>query len=104
MRQSLGIKTIFNILGPLTNPAGVKKQVIGVFSENLTEKIAIVLKVLASEHALVVHGTGGNDEISIAGATKITELKNGEVKTYEIVPEDFGYIYTELTKPRFNKK
>ncbi|CUS82415.1 anthranilate phosphoribosyltransferase [Candidatus Kryptonium thompsonii] len=90
VRQSLGIKTIFNILGPLTNPAGVKKQVIGVFSENLTEKIAFVLKELASEHALVVHGTGGIDEISIAGATKITELKNGEVKTYEIVPEDFG--------------
>ncbi len=90
VRQSLGIKTIFNILGPLTNPAGVKKQVVGVFSHDLTEKIALVLKELGSEHVLVVHGAGGIDEISIAGATKITELKNGEVKTYEIVPEDFG--------------
>ncbi len=90
VRQSLGIRTIFNILGPLTNPAGAKKQLLGVFSENLTEKIANVLKELGSKHALVVHGAGGIDEISISGHTKISELKNGAVKTYEIFPENFG--------------
>lgn len=90
VRQSLGIRTIFNILGPLTNPAGAKRQLLGVFAENLTEKIANVLKELGSKHALVVHGAGGIDEISISGHTKISELKNGEIKTYEISPEDFG--------------
>ena len=90
VRQSLGIRTIFNILGPLTNPAGAKRQLLGVFSENLTEKIANVLKELGSKHALVVHGAGGIDEISISGHTKISELKNGAVKTYEIFPENFG--------------
>ncbi len=91
VRQSLGVRTIFNILGPLTNPAGAKRQLLGVFAENLTEKIASVLKELGSKHALVVHGAGGIDEISISGHTKISELKNGEIKTYEISPEDFGF-------------
>ncbi len=90
VRQSLGVRTIFNLLGPLTNPANVKRQILGVFSENLTGKIASVLKELGSKHALVVHGAGGIDEISISGHTKISELKNGEIKTYEIHPEDFG--------------
>lgn len=90
VRQALGIRTVFNILGPLTNPAGAKRQILGVFSENLTEKIALVLKELGSIHALIVHGAGGIDEISIAGHTRVTELKSGEVKTYEITPEDFG--------------
>lgn len=91
VRQSLGVRTIFNLLGPLTNPANVKRQILGVFSENLTEKIASVLKELGSKHALVVHGAGGIDEISISGHTKVSELKNGEIKTYEIHPEDFGF-------------
>jgi len=90
VRQSLGVRTVFNLLGPLTNPAGAKRQILGVFSENLTEKMASVLKELGSEHALVVHGAGGIDEISVSGHTKVSELKNGEVKTYEISPENFG--------------
>ncbi len=91
VRQSLGVRTVFNVLGPLTNPVGARKQVVGVFSENLTDKIAFVLKELGAKHTLVVHGAGGIDEISIAGHTKISELKDGNVKTYEIVPEDFGF-------------
>ena len=90
VRKSLGIRTIFNILGPLTNPAGAKRQLLGVFSADLTEKLAYVLAKLGSEMALVVHGAGGIDEISIAGTTRVSELKNGEIKTYEIKPEDFG--------------
>jgi len=96
VRQALGIRTIFNILGPLTNPAQAKRQIIGVFSESLTEKIALVLKELGKKHALVVHGAGGIDEISISGHTKISELKNGEVKTYEINPEEFGFKKWDL--------
>jgi len=96
VRQALGIRTIFNILGPLTNPAQAKRQIIGVFSESLTEKIALVLKELRKKHALVVHGAGGIDEISISGHTKISELKNGEVKTYEINPEEFGFKKWDL--------
>ncbi len=96
VRQALGIRTVFNILGPLTNPAQAKRQIIGVFSESLTEKIALVLKELGTKHALVVHGAGGIDEISISGHTKVSELKNGEVKTYEINPEDFGFKKWDL--------
>ncbi len=96
VRQALGIRTVFNILGPLTNPAQAKRQIIGVFSESLTEKIALVLKELGTKHALVVHGAGGIDEISISGHTKVSELKNGKVKTYEINPEDFGFKKWDL--------
>ena len=90
VRKELGIRTIFNVLGPLTNPAGAKKQLLGVFSEDLTEKLAHVLKLLGTEKAFIVHGKDGMDEISICEETKITELVNGKIKTYTVKPEDFG--------------
>ena len=88
-RKEIGIRTIFNILGPLTNPAGAEHQVLGVYAPELTETLAEVLKSLGAKHALVVHGDG-LDEVTTAGRTRISELKNGTVTTYEIGPEDFG--------------
>jgi len=90
VRKTLGFRTIFNMLGPLTNPAGAKGQVVGVYNESLTETFANVLKNLGTERALVVHGLDGLDEISISTKTKISELKDGEIKTYFIEPEEFG--------------
>ena len=89
-RKEMGIRTIFNILGPLTNPAGANVQVLGVFSEELTEPLAMVLGKLGSKRALVVHGEGNLDELTITGKTKISELQNGKVTTYHIAPSDFG--------------
>ena len=89
-RKEIGIRTVFNILGPLTNPADAKMQVIGVFELHLTELMCGVLKRLGSESAIVAHGLDGLDEISTIGRTKITELKDGELSTYEICPEDVG--------------
>lgn len=83
VRRELGLRTVFNILGPLTNPAGAKRQVLGVFQARLTEPMALVLLELGSERAMVVHGEGGLDEISILGNTRISELKEGNVTTYE---------------------
>jgi len=88
-RKEIGIKTVFNILGPLTNPANAKGQVVGVYSEELTEKICEVLKILELEKAFVVCGNG-MDEISTLGKTKISELKDGEIKTYYVHPNEFG--------------
>lgn len=90
VRKQLGFRTIFNILGPLTNPVKAKSQVIGVFDERLTETMAEVLKNLGVKHALVVHGMDGLDEISVSGRTKVTELYKNVIKTYYISPEDFG--------------
>jgi anthranilate phosphoribosyltransferase len=90
VRRQLGVRTIFNMLGPMTNPAGANAQVIGVYAKYLTEMFAHTLKSLGSARALVVHGSDGLDEITITGASRVTELQNGEVKTYEIQPEDFG--------------
>ncbi|MGR3179754.1 MAG: anthranilate phosphoribosyltransferase [Candidatus Anammoxibacter sp.] len=90
IRKELGMRTIFNLLGPITNPARVKHQVLGVYSEDLTETIAVVLKNLGSKHAFVVHGMDGMDEISISDRTKVSELVDGEIKNYYISPEDFG--------------
>ncbi|MEW6714547.1 MAG: anthranilate phosphoribosyltransferase, partial [Nitrospirota bacterium] len=87
----MGIRTIFNILGPLTNPAGAKRQVLGVFSDNLTQTMANVLGNLGIIHAFIVHGEDGLDEITNTGSTKVSELKNGKVETYYITPEDFGF-------------
>lgn len=98
VRRELGIRTVFNILGPLTNPAGAKRQVLGVYRTTLTEILAHVLKDLGSERALVVHGVGGMDEISTIGETKITEIKNGEVSTYSITPESVGVPRTEISQ------
>jgi len=90
VRRELGVRTMFNLLGPLTNPAGAKRQVMGVFDRELTGKLAHVLQHLGSEHVLVVHGADGMDEISFAGDTYIAELKNGQVKEYVINPQQFG--------------
>ena len=89
-RKEIGIRTVFNILGPLTNPANAEAQVLGVYDEGLTEKMAGVLAKLGTKRALVVHGIGGLDEISTFSETRVSELKEGVVKTYEIKPEDFG--------------
>lgn len=89
-RKEIGIRTVFNILGPLTNPARAKAQILGVYDEALTEKMARVLGNLGTKKALVVHGIGGLDEISTFGETKVSELENGKVQTYKIKPEDFG--------------
>jgi anthranilate phosphoribosyltransferase len=88
-RKEMAVRTIFNILGPLTNPAGAPNQLLGVFSDDLVEPLANVLKKLGSNHVMVVHSEDGMDEISIGAATKVAELKNGEIKTYTISPEDF---------------
>jgi anthranilate phosphoribosyltransferase len=88
-RRELGMRTIFNILGPLTNPAGVKRQVIGVFDPELCLPMAEVLRTLGSVHAMVVHSDDGLDEISIAASTRITELRDGSISTYNISPEEF---------------
>ena len=90
-RQSLAIRTVFNILGPLCNPAGIKRQVIGVFDEKLTERMAEVLKLLGAKHAMIVHGNDGLDEISTTDATKYTELTpDGEIHSSMLTPLDFG--------------
>jgi anthranilate phosphoribosyltransferase len=90
VRRELGVRTLFNILGPLTNPAGAQNQVIGVFHEDLVGIVARVLQKLGSHHVMVVNGEDGLDEITIAGKTRIGELKHGEVSEYTIRPEDFG--------------
>ena len=89
-RREMAVRTIFNVLGPLTNPASAPNQVLGVFSKDLLEPLAQVLKQLGSEHVLVVHAEDGMDEISIASPTFVAELNNGEVTSYTIQPEDFG--------------
>lgn len=89
-RRELGLRTIFNMLGPMTNPAGVKHQVLGVFSQALCRPLAEVLQRLGSEHVLVVHASDGLDEISLAAPTFVAELKGGEIREYQIQPEDFG--------------
>jgi anthranilate phosphoribosyltransferase len=89
-RQELGTRTIFNILGPLTNPAGVKRQLTGAFSRVVIRPMAEVLAALGSEKAWLVHGSDGTDEISIAGVTWVAALENGRVTEHEIHPEDAG--------------
>jgi anthranilate phosphoribosyltransferase len=89
-RKELAIKTIFNVLGPLTNPAKAPNQIMGVYAKELVEPIANVLKNLGSKHVMVVHSKDGLDEISIADDTFVAELKNGLIKTYTINPADFG--------------
>ena len=89
-RQRIAQKTIFNLLGPHTNPCGAKKQIIGVYNKNLLKTFSSVSKNLEMEHVLVVHGEDGLDEITISGKTYISELKNGEIMNYEISPKDFS--------------
>ena len=90
VRVELGTRTIFNVLGPLSNPAGVKRQVVGVFSQSWVEPLAHVLKSLGSETVWVVHGSDGLDEITITGPTHVTALDSGVIKTFTISPSDFG--------------
>jgi anthranilate phosphoribosyltransferase len=89
-RKELGLRTLFNILGPLTNPAGVKRQVIGVFAADLCQPMAEVLKALGAEHAMIVHSDDGLDEISIAAGTRVAELRDGSISSYHITPEEFS--------------
>jgi anthranilate phosphoribosyltransferase len=95
-RVELGTRTIFNLLGPLSNPAGVKRQMVGVFSRQWIEPLALVLKNLGSESVWVVHGSDGLDEITTAGPTYVAALENGTVRTFEITPEELGL---ERVKP-----
>jgi len=96
-RREMAVRTIFNVLGPLTNPAGAPNQVLGVFSNDWVEPLAQVLKQLGSDHVLVVHADDGLDEISIGSATHVAELKDGEVTTYKVEPEDFGMQRADLS-------
>jgi len=90
-RREIGIRTVFNILGPLTNPAGAKAQVLGVAEGSLTMKMAQVLELLGCHHALVVHGEDGLDEITLGGRTTVWELKEGIIKSYSLTPEELGF-------------
>ncbi|MDP1597377.1 MAG: anthranilate phosphoribosyltransferase [Methylotenera sp.] len=96
VRRELGVRTLFNLLGPLTNPANAKRQVMGVFSAALTGKLAHVLKQLGNEHVLVVCGADGMDEISFTGDTYVAELKDGKVSEYTLNPNQFGLGLHEL--------
>ena len=97
-RREMVVRTIFNALGPLTNPAGAKCQVLGVYSPHLVRPIADVLVNLGSEHVLVVHSEDGLDEISISAPTYVAELKDGSVEEYQIRPEDFGLTPSPLSE------
>jgi anthranilate phosphoribosyltransferase len=96
VRKKLGVRTIFNVLGPLANPASATHQVLGVYEAHLTETMAEVLSQLGSEHVMVVHGEDGMDEISISSGTRISELKNKSITTYTIKPTDFGLNMADL--------
>lgn len=90
IRRQLGVHTTFNLLGPLSNPAGAPRQIIGVWRKDLAERLAHVLAALGTERAWVVHGEDGLDEITLAGRTHVSEAENGQVKTFQIEPDDFG--------------
>ena len=96
-RKEMRVRTLFNLLGPLTNPAGAPNQVLGVFSPDWVEPLAQVLKQLGSEHVLVVHAEDGLDEISIAAPTRVAELRDGEISLYTVAPEDFGLQRADLS-------
>jgi anthranilate phosphoribosyltransferase len=100
IRGELGIRTIFNLLGPICNPAGVKRQVVGVFSWHWVEPIAHVLKSLGAEHVWVVHGHDGLDELTTTGATDVAELKDGKVTVFEVTPADAGLAPAKLSDLR----
>jgi anthranilate phosphoribosyltransferase len=89
-RKQIGVRTVFNLLGPLTNPAGAQSQVVGVFSEDVIDLVAATLAELGIEHAYVVHGAGGLDEISLAGETMVAEVRGGAVRRFTVTPEEFG--------------
>ncbi len=95
-RREIGIRTIFNLLGPLTNPAGATHQLLGIYDGELTSLIANVLKNLGTVRAMVVHGLEGLDEISLCGATKVSELRDGKVRDYTLSPEEYGFKQCRL--------
>ena len=95
-RQEIGIRSIFNLLGPVTNPAGASVQVLGVYEQSLTEKIALVLKRLGTKEAFVVCGEGTFDEISICGPTKVSHLENDKVSTFQMTPEEYDFKRADL--------
>ena len=97
-RKEMAVRTIFNVLGPLTNPAGAPNQLLGVFADDLVEPLAEVLNKLGSNHVMVVHSEDGMDEISIGAATKVSELKDGKVTSYSITPEQFGFNKTNISE------
>jgi len=97
VRRELGVRTLFNLLGPLTNPANAKRQVMGVFDKTLTSKLAQVLQQLGSEHVLVVCGADGMDEISFSGDTFVAELKDGKLSEYTLNPQQFGLSLHNLS-------
>jgi anthranilate phosphoribosyltransferase len=97
-RREMKIRTVFNLLGPLCNPAGANAQVMGVYSEKLTDMMAEVLCELGARRALVVHGLDGLDEVTISGETKISEVRDGHVRTYYVSPEDFGLERASIEK------
>ena len=99
-RREMAVRTLFNVLGPLTNPASAPNQVIGVFSDHWVEHLARVLGELGSRHVLVVHAEDGLDEISIAAPTRIAEYRDGAVSTYTVTPEDFGLERADLARIR----
>ena len=103
-RRELGIRTIFNILGPITNPANAKRQILGVFANRLTETLAMVLGKLGAVDAMVVHGEDGLDEVSISGRTRVSRFKDGEVRNFFIEPEDFGIWRNEIGQIRGGEK
>jgi anthranilate phosphoribosyltransferase len=96
VRRALGVRTVFNLLGPLTNPAGVKRQLIGVFRADLTETLCGVLQRLGGERAFVVHGHDGTDEVSLAGETRVAALENGAIRSFDFAPEQAGLARAPL--------
>jgi anthranilate phosphoribosyltransferase len=99
-RKQIGVRTIFNLLGPLTNPAGAQAQVLGVFSEEVIDLVAATLAELGVERAFVVHGMGGLDEISLAGETIVAEVRGGTVRRFTVTPEEFGVARASLESIR----
>lgn len=95
-RREMGVRTVFNLLGPLTNPAGARSQLLGVYDKQWVRPMADVLKKLGSDHVMVVHGHDGMDEISISGPTQVAELKQGQVREYTIEPSQFGLSVSAL--------
>ena len=102
VRRELGVRTLFNMLGPLTNPANAQNQVIGVFNRALTARLAKVLATLGSRHVMVVHGSDGMDEISISAPTFVAELKDGKITEYSVEPEQFGLVPAPLNAIQVN--
>ena len=97
VRRELGFRTVFNLLGPLANPAGVKRQLLGVYDAIWVEPVAHTLAALGSESAWVVHGSDGIDEITLSGPTKVAALENGKIRSFEIAPEDAGLMRQPLS-------